>query len=149
MHGIQAHGVRCVIDSQIWRAKIYDFVQSQKCKRCIGWLILANSLLLVVPWYDKEKNDPNLTEPPLTRNLAYASSAFNLLFFAEAVLKIISLNFNGYFQSLRNRFDFVINVSGMLFNVLLLFPVCSHLMNLLNRYVNNLFCSIKNRFLNK
>ncbi|GFN75763.1 sodium leak channel non-selective protein-like [Plakobranchus ocellatus] len=91
-----------------FRAFIYDITQHLYFKRFIVFLVIANCLMLSVPW----KDDAHMYI------LAGFSTAFTLLFFFEVIMKMIALSPAGYWTSRRNRFDMLVTLIGVVWIVL-------------------------------
>ncbi|GFS24477.1 sodium leak channel non-selective protein-like, partial [Elysia marginata] len=91
-----------------FRAFIYDITQHLYFKRFIVFLVIANCLMLSVPW----KDDAHMYI------LAGFSTAFTLLFFIEVIMKMIALSPAGYWTSRRNRFDMLVTLIGVVWIVL-------------------------------
>nr|AGC13755.1 LNALCN-EEEE [Lymnaea stagnalis] len=91
-----------------FRAFIYDITQHLYFKRFIVFLVIANCLMLSVPW----KDDVNMYI------LAGFSTSFTLLFFLEVIMKMIALSPAGYWTSRRNRFDMFVTLLGVIWIIL-------------------------------
>ncbi|XP_059160576.1 sodium leak channel NALCN-like isoform X2 [Physella acuta] len=87
-----------------FRAFIYDITQHLYFKRFIVFLVIANCLMLSVPW----KDDAHV------HILAGFSTSFTLLFFLEVIMKMIALSPVGYWTSRRNRFDMFVTLLGVI-----------------------------------
>ncbi|KJH44544.1 transporter, cation channel family protein [Dictyocaulus viviparus] len=72
-------------------------------------LVVVNSFTLVVPW--------NVEEEKQRRNILFAltilSALCNILFTIEILLKAIAFTIRGFWQSRRNRGDFMITMLGL------------------------------------
>ncbi|KAK3584758.1 hypothetical protein CHS0354_002278 [Potamilus streckersoni] len=91
-------------DGTGFRAKMYDIVQHKFFKRLTVFLVLANCLLLYVPWRANKEE---------AFILASTSAVFTILFLCEVVMKMIALSPAGYWTSRRNRFDMLVTVVGV------------------------------------
>ncbi|PVD19084.1 hypothetical protein C0Q70_21643 [Pomacea canaliculata] len=92
-----------------FRALMYDITQHLYFKRFIVLLVIANCLMLSVPW--KDYRDQMFV-------LAGFSTCFTLLFFVEMIMKMVALSPMGYWTSRRNRFDMLVTFVGVIWIVL-------------------------------
>ncbi|GMR47689.1 hypothetical protein PMAYCL1PPCAC_17884, partial [Pristionchus mayeri] len=90
------------------RTYFYDVTRSSRFNTVFGFLVLINSLTLVVPWNMDEERTSSLLP------IATAVSAIaNVIFAIEIVLKVAAFTFSGFWQSRRNRIDLVITCLGL------------------------------------
>ncbi|XP_076454223.1 sodium leak channel NALCN-like [Babylonia areolata] len=92
-----------------FRALMYDITQHLYFKRFIVSLVIANCLMLSVPWKDSVDK---------TTILAGFSTSFTLLFLVEVIMKMIALSPGGYWTSRRNRFDMLVTFLGVIWIIL-------------------------------
>ncbi|KIH44648.1 transporter, cation channel family protein, partial [Ancylostoma duodenale] len=89
------------------------FLLSFFCPICLfqsfALLVVINSCTLVVPW--------NVEEEKQRRNVLFGltilSALCNILFTIEIILKSVAFTVRGFWQSRRNRGDFVITILGL------------------------------------
>ncbi|KAL4219841.1 hypothetical protein ACF0H5_020252 [Mactra antiquata] len=87
------------------RAFLYRVVQHNKYyKKLSVMLVLANCMLLCVPWRENKKE---------AVYLATVSAIFTLLFLCEVIIKMIALTPAGYFSRRRNIFDMLVTFIGI------------------------------------
>ncbi|XP_055869131.1 sodium leak channel NALCN-like isoform X2 [Biomphalaria glabrata] len=98
-------------ERNMFRTLVYDITQHLYFKRFIVFLVIANCLMLSVPW----KDDANKSTMYI---LAGFSTAFTLLFFLEVIMKMIALSPAGYWTSRRNRFDMFVTLLGVIWIIL-------------------------------
>ncbi|ETN72174.1 transporter, cation channel family protein [Necator americanus] len=91
------------------RSYLYDLTLSRGFKQSFAILVVINSFTLVVPW--------NVEEEKQRRNFLFGLtilSAFcNILFTIEIILKSVAFTVRGFWQSRRNRGDFLITILGL------------------------------------
>ncbi|XP_012934773.1 sodium leak channel non-selective protein [Aplysia californica] len=95
-------------EGNAFRALMYDLTQHLIFKRIIVSLVIANCLMLSVPW----KDDKHMYI------LAGFSTSFTLLFFVEVIMKMIALSPVGYWTSKRNRLDMFVTLLGVIWIIL-------------------------------
>nr|KAG5701452.1 hypothetical protein BaRGS_032784 [Batillaria attramentaria] len=96
-----------------FRGLMYDITQHLYFKRFIVFLVIANCLMLSVPWKDYQEREDNTINV-----LAGFSTSFTLLFMVEVVIKMIALSPIGYWTSRRNRFDMLVTFLGVIWIIL-------------------------------
>ncbi|RCN28092.1 transporter, cation channel family protein [Ancylostoma caninum] len=91
------------------RSYLYDLTLSRGFKQSFALLVVINSCTLVVPW--------NVEEEKQRRNVLFGltilSALCNILFTIEIILKSVAFTVRGFWQSRRNRGDFVITILGL------------------------------------
>ncbi|CAJ0600567.1 unnamed protein product [Cylicocyclus nassatus] len=91
------------------RSYLYELTLSRGFKQFFAILVVVNSFTLVVPW--------NVEEEKQRRNVLFGLtilSAFcNVLFTIEIILKAVAFTVRGFWQSRRNRGDFLITILGL------------------------------------
>lgn len=90
-------------DGKKFRVFFYDITQHIYFKRFIASTVLLNSSLLCVSWKQ---------EKPYTYHLSRISTALNLIFVLEVLMKLIAFTPRGYWQSRRNRYDLFVTILG-------------------------------------
>ena len=102
------------------RSRLYDFLQSSLYGRVNVVLVVLNcATLAVVPWIV----DPG---SPTPKYLMLISTVLTILFVIECILKIIAYTFRGYWRSQRNRFDFILTLTGVVWIILHIAFVYNH-----------------------
>ncbi|CAK9304150.1 unnamed protein product [Gordionus sp. m RMFG-2023] len=91
--------------SSCFGSRLYDITQSKYFKRIFVYLIIFQSSLLSVKWNKDSK---------YSLYLAIISSVFIFLFVIEIMIKIGAFSINGYWQSKRNRYDFIITLISVI-----------------------------------
>ncbi|KAL3309093.1 hypothetical protein Ciccas_012363, partial [Cichlidogyrus casuarinus] len=109
------HQEGALIKRSTWEMRIvkircyaYDITQKLIFKRAVALVVLLNCCLLFFPF-----NKNCLPNEWRCKMQLYLAIIFTLFFTVECTLKIMALNFKGYWQSRRNRFDLVITVLGL------------------------------------
>ncbi|VDM59301.1 unnamed protein product [Angiostrongylus costaricensis] len=118
-------------ESSKLRSYLYDLTLSKAFKQSFAILVVVNSFTLVVPW--------NVEEEKQRRNVLFGLtvlSAFcNILFTVEIILKSVAFTVRGFWQSRRNRGDFMITVLGLLWIVFhFLFQVPAYFVGGINEW---------------
>ncbi|XP_052783697.1 sodium leak channel NALCN-like isoform X2 [Mya arenaria] len=92
-------------DSRGLTSFMYDITQHKMFGKLTVVLILANCLLLAVPWRE---------DKPEAVFLATVSAIFTILFLFEVIMKMIALTPAGYWTSRRNRLDMFATLFGII-----------------------------------
>lgn len=101
-------------DDSAVRSRLYDFTQSSYYRRAIVCVVVLNcGTLAVVPWSVVDS-----ASDPWPNILMRISVVFTIVFVVDSVLKIIAVTFMGYWRSYRNRFEFILTLSGILWIIL-------------------------------
>ncbi|CAB3403604.1 unnamed protein product [Caenorhabditis bovis] len=96
-------------ESAKMRCYLYDLTTSRSFKQLFAALVVINSFTLVIPWNESEENDRKV----FLLSLTLISAICNVLFTIECLLKMIAFTISGFWQSRRNRIDFIITLLGI------------------------------------
>lgn len=91
------------------RCYLYDLTTSRWFKQLFAVLVVVNSFTLVIPWNVSEEQD----RKTFLLCLTVISAICNILFTLECLLKMIAFTLSGFWQSRRNRIDFIITILGI------------------------------------
>uniref|UniRef100_A0A1I7U358 Sodium leak channel NALCN n=1 Tax=Caenorhabditis tropicalis TaxID=1561998 RepID=A0A1I7U358_9PELO len=91
------------------RCYLYDLTTSRWFKQLFAALVVINSFTLVIPWNVSEEQD----RKTFLLSLTAISALCNILFTLECLLKMIAFTITGFWQSRRNRIDFIITILGI------------------------------------
>ncbi|XP_020895810.1 sodium leak channel non-selective protein [Exaiptasia diaphana] len=93
------------------RKKLYDVMQSVFYRRIVAVIVLLECLTLAVAQW-------TTAEQEVRDGVTTLAAACTLFFFIDAILKIIAYTFEGYWRSMRNRFDMLLTTLGIIWIIL-------------------------------
>lgn len=91
--------------------KLYDIIQSMLYRRIVAVIVLLECLTLAVAQW-------TTADSKVRDGVTSLAAACTLFFLIDAILKIISYTFEGYWRSMRNRFDMLLTSLGIIWIIL-------------------------------